>query len=131
MLTGQVYVYLEALNAMVADRHDALSGQTNQLIAQDVERVLKLAESGKGHNPELMKDLLATRAQMKAPSDLGSVRGLMTDLRSRVTALSWRAEAGDSRARLEAGLVEGELRHVQVMFGEHSNDFAVLEKYEA
>ncbi|KAI9842134.1 MAG: hypothetical protein M1838_003253, partial [Thelocarpon superellum] len=124
----EVYVYMEALNAVVADRHDALTGQTNRLIAEEVMRAKGKANRGEGHAPELMKELLELRSQVKPPNELGSIRAIVTELRGLATALSGPAESGDARAGLELQLVEVELRRVQRVSSEQSKAMADLER---
>lgn len=72
----QVYVYVDALRALIADRHDIVTGQENELIKHEMLVALKQAKDGQGHSPELLKQLLSVRNKLKPPKDLGSVRGM-------------------------------------------------------
>ena len=73
----QVYVYVDALRALVADRHDIVTGQENELIKHEMLVALKQAKDGQGHFPELLKQLISVRNKLKPPKDLGSVRGMV------------------------------------------------------
>ena len=72
----QVYVYVDALRALIADRHDIVTGQENELIKHEMLVALKQAQDGQGHSPELLKHLLSVRNKLKPPKDHGSVRGM-------------------------------------------------------
>lgn len=72
----QVYVYVDALRALIADRHDIVTGQENELIKHEMLVALKQAKDGQGHSPELLKQLLSIRNKLKPSKDLGSVRGM-------------------------------------------------------
>ena len=72
----QVYVYVDALRALIADRHDIVTGQENELIKHEMIVALKQARDGQGHSPGLLKQLLSVRNKLKPPKDFGSVRGM-------------------------------------------------------
>jgi E3 ubiquitin-protein ligase SHPRH len=44
----EVIVYVQALRAVISDRHDALTGQENQLVAHETKTSLRLAEHEEG-----------------------------------------------------------------------------------
>jgi len=95
---------------MVADRQDALTGQTNQLIREETQFALNMAKEGNGNDPELVKTLFNLRAQLKPSEELGSIREAVAELRSIATAL--RVEPGN-RAALELAVIEKPLRTLQ------------------
>lgn len=104
----EVYVYLEALRALVADRHDALSGQSNELIKHEMAFALQRANEGAGHSPDLLKQLLAVRAGLKPGEDLGSIRGIVTELRVLKST-----QNGSSRANTEVTMINSVLQTLQ------------------
>ncbi|KAI9814757.1 MAG: hypothetical protein M1827_003023 [Pycnora praestabilis] len=125
----EVYVYMEALRAMVADRHDAITGQENVLIARDMKFALEQANEGKGHNPELLKSLLIVRAQLKpAAEEMGSLRGIIAEVRSVVTSLRWQEGQGSGRASAELAIVEQELKSIQEISNDQAKAASALEK---
>lgn len=124
----EVMVYVQALRAAVADRHDALTGQENLLIRNDIKTALKLAKEGEGAFPEKTVDLLNTRLQIKPTKEMGSLRGIVTDLRGLVTSLKPDAEGGSLRAQNELAIVEKQLSVIQKQFSEQIKATAALEK---
>ncbi|KAL9119541.1 MAG: hypothetical protein Q9187_003907, partial [Circinaria calcarea] len=104
----EVYVYLEALRALVADRHDALSGQSNELIKHETAFALERAKEGAGHSPDLLRQLLAVRSGLKPGEGLGSIRGIVTELRVLKTA-----QNASSRANTEAAIMGNVLQILQ------------------
>lgn len=88
----QVYVYVGALRSLVADRHDILTGQHNELIYHEMSVASRQAKEGLGHSPELLLDLLSVRDRLKPTKDVGSVRGIITELREIKTTLRGAAE---------------------------------------
>ncbi|KAL5363771.1 SNF2 family N-terminal domain-containing protein [Aspergillus floccosus] len=100
----EMYVYMEALRAMFADRHDALTGQRNILIAHEVKTGIVQAKKGEGPSPKLFLEVMDIRSQLK--SDAGrSLRAIITELRSLATSLEWQANEGSARARAELEIV--------------------------
>ena len=124
----EVMVYVQALRAAIADRHDALTGQENLLIKNDIKTALKLAKEGEGAFPEKTIELLNARLQIKPTKEMGSLRGIVTDLRGLVTALKPDAENGSSRAQAELAIVEKQLGVTQKQFSEQIKATAALEK---
>ncbi|KAI9755427.1 MAG: hypothetical protein M4579_004284 [Chaenotheca gracillima] len=114
----EVYVYMEALRAVVADRHGALTGEVNLLIQEDMESALKQAKRGDGHHPELLQSLLAIRESIKPTGDLGSFRETIASLRSSTASLRNQEKDGSHRARMELSIIEKQLKSLQAMFGE-------------
>ena len=123
-----MYVYLEAINAAVADRHEAITGQINALITNDAKRLLDQARRLQGHDPALMRELLSIRAQIKPPASLGSIRGIVSELRSLSTNLTFQVDAGSTRARVELSIVESELRKAQAIATAQTKINSALER---
>ena len=110
----EVYVYMEALRAAVADRYDALTGQNNTLIRGEMTTALQQAIRGEGHSPELMQQLLNLRMKVKPKEELGCLRGFITELRSVQTNLRVQEMRGSSRVIAEIGLVNRALENLQL-----------------
>ena len=124
----EVYVYMEALRAVVADRHDALTGQTNFLIRGEMATALQQAKRREGHSPELMQRLLAERSKAKPKNELGSVRGIITELRSLKVTLRAQEERGSSRAATEIAMINKALDALQLDSARQSKAVISLEK---
>jgi E3 ubiquitin-protein ligase SHPRH len=124
----EVMVYVQALRAAIADRHDALTGQENQLVSHEVKTTLRLAKDGEGPFPEKTLELLNARTQIKPTKDMGSIRGIVAELRALSTALRSDAENGSMRAQNELSIVERQLQAIQKQFSEQTKVTAALEK---
>ena len=109
----EVYVYMEGLRALVADRRDALTGLENILIKTEMATSLQQATQGNGHAPELMRSLLLRRQALKPTQDMGSLRRLLAELRTMKTILRAHEERGSSRAHVEAAIVNSALYRLQ------------------
>lgn len=105
----EVYVYVDALRALIADRHDIITGQQNELIKHEMNVALKQAKEGQGHSPELLIKLLTVRNGLLPAKGSISVRGLITEIREFKTTLRSAAEKGSSRAAAELLIVNGAL----------------------
>ncbi|KAL5333751.1 SNF2 family N-terminal domain-containing protein [Aspergillus crustosus] len=124
----EMYVYMEALRALFADRHDALTGQTNVLIAHEVKVAMSHAQKGEGASPKLYLEVMRKRSQLKPGPELGSLRAVITELRSLGTALEWQANEGSSRARAELEIVTMVLKNVVHISTEQTRIVSSLEK---
>ena len=124
----EMYAYMEALRALYADRSDVLTGQTNTLIAHEVKVALRAAKAGEGHAPEVLISLMAEREKNQVPVDLGSLRGIVTEIRHLITALQWQEGAGSTRARAELGIANGILQLTQQMSSSQTKTITALEQ---
>ncbi|PKY04018.1 DEAD box-containing helicase-like transcription factor/DNA repair protein [Aspergillus campestris IBT 28561] len=127
-LQDEMYVYMEALRAMFADRNDALTGQKNTLIAHEVKMGIIQAQKGEGPSPKLYLETMNARSDIKPEPQLGSLRGIISELRSLTTSLEWQANEGSSRARAELGLVTLVLKHASNMASEQTKAALNLSK---
>ncbi len=119
---------MEALQAAVADRHDALTGQKNEYTKTNVRRLFEMARDGEGHSPALMMALLKTRDEINPSKDLGSVREIISELRGVHTSLRWQAIENNSRANAELALIEQQLKEAQQISVEQAKAITGLEK---
>ncbi|KAE8414924.1 proteasome stabiliser-domain-containing protein [Aspergillus pseudocaelatus] len=124
----EMYVYMEALRAMFADRHDALTGQKNVLIAHEVKSGIVQAQKGEGPSPSLFLQMMNTRSRIKPDPQLGSLRGIISELRSLATSLEWQTSGGNSRAHAELELVTLVLQNASQMASEQAKVAANMEK---
>ncbi|CZR57904.1 related to S.pombe rad8 protein and Rdh54p [Phialocephala subalpina] len=135
-LQDEVEIFLQALRAAIADRHDALTGQQNALVEYDVKTALDLAlgkkdtlgEGIRGPAPEKMIEMLGIRREIKPARTLGSVRGFVAELRTLATSLRPNAENGNARAQNELTIVEKQLKDTQKQLSEQMKVTAALEK---
>ncbi|KAH0566125.1 hypothetical protein GP486_000486 [Trichoglossum hirsutum] len=123
-----LYVYMEALRAAVADRHDVLTGQSNFLIQEEMKVAANNAKNGKGPLPELLLNLLSVRSHLKPSQDIPSMRSLVADLRALSATLRWQEEEGSTRARAELAIAEKELSNFQGFLRDQMKTTANLEQ---
>ncbi|KAJ5670258.1 uncharacterized protein N7477_005621 [Penicillium maclennaniae] len=124
----EMYVYMEALRSMYADRHDALTGQKNILISHEVKLGIIQAQKGEGPSPELFLRIMNTRSELMPDPELGSLRGIVSELRSLVTSLEWQAGEGNSRVNSELEIVGMVLKNAGQMISEQLKVSSSLER---
>jgi E3 ubiquitin-protein ligase SHPRH len=124
----EMYVYMEALRVMFADRHDALTGQRNDLINHEVKMGLIQAGKEEGPSPELYISIMKTRNRLKPIHEVGTLRGIISELRSLATSLEWQESGGSSRARAELVIVNEVLARASKMSNEQAKAVSSLEK---
>ncbi|OQE14245.1 hypothetical protein PENSTE_c037G08238 [Penicillium steckii] len=124
----EMYVYMEALRSMYADRHDALTGQKNILISHEVKAGILQAQKGEGPSPELFLSVMNIRSELVPDPELGSLRGIVSELRSLVTSLEWQASGGSSRASAELEMVGQVLKNAGQLITEQLKISSSLER---
>jgi E3 ubiquitin-protein ligase SHPRH len=124
----EVMVYVQALRAVIADRYDALTGQENKLTEYDVKWALTLAKKGEGAFPEKTLELLAARKHIKPTKEMGSVRGIISELRGLATSLRTDAQNGNVRAQNELSIIEAQLNATQKQLAEQTKANSAIEK---
>jgi E3 ubiquitin-protein ligase SHPRH len=124
----KMYVYMEALRAMYADRHDALTGQKNILISHEAKAGIAQAKKGEGPSPPLFLSIMRTRSELMPDPNLGSLRGIVSELRSLVGSLEWQASGGSSRASAELEMVSLVLKNAGQMIAEQLKISSSLER---
>ena len=123
-----MYVYMEALRALVADRHDCLTGQRNVLIEHEMAFALNQARQGAGHNPELAQRLLSTRSQLKPKHELGSIRGVISELRALKVSLQGPEDKGIGRTGAEISIINNVLDRLQLDASKQAKIVTSLER---
>lgn len=124
----EIFCYVQALRTVIADRHETLTGQENKLIHYESKTALRLAKEGGGAFPEKTVELLQTREGLKTSKQMGSVRGVVGELRALATSLRPDAENANSRAHAELTIVNMQLKKTQKQLSDHTKATAALEK---
>ena len=123
----KVYIYVEAIRALVADRRDALTGEVNILVRDEMNRSLGLANKGEGHAPELALQMLTKRLELKPKEELRSIRGIIAELGAIKTTLKGQEERGNSRTKAELQVVNTALGQLQLERTKHTKVVVELE----
>lgn len=110
-------VYFQALKSAIADRQDAISGQTNELVKHETEYSIRLAKNGGGPAPEKLIELLQKRAELKPKMSHTSMRGAIGELRGLQLRLS-RDLATTNRDIIEGSLVTNLLNSTQKLLSQ-------------
>ncbi|KAL8713493.1 MAG: hypothetical protein Q9220_002355 [cf. Caloplaca sp. 1 TL-2023] len=121
-----VYSYVDALRAVVSDFHDVVTGQRNMLIDHEMKVSLGQANAGLGHSPELLRELLRIRQELKPPAGVGSIRGVLTDIRELRNGLRAQLEKGNVRAGAELAVVNSSLSMAQSLSTNFSKETTTL-----
>jgi E3 ubiquitin-protein ligase SHPRH len=132
----ELYVYIMALRTLIADRNAATHGLQDTLVEHELRAAEKQAlrkdidgeKEARGHAPELVIDVAETRRKLQAILKGGSLKGIVSGVRSLATALQWRADSGDSRALAELSVVQKHLARIQAIVTQQTKTIAELEK---
>lgn len=108
----QVYVYMDALRLLAADRHELLTGQNNARVEHEMHVALQKASQGGEHIWALIRNLLSIRGKLKPSKEMGSVRGVITELRDLNTSVRGQAENGNTRAAAEVAIIHASLQNL-------------------
>ncbi|KAK4698047.1 hypothetical protein P7C71_g105, partial [Lecanoromycetidae sp. Uapishka_2] len=123
----EVYVYVDLLEALIADRHEMVTGQVNGNVSHAMAVALKQAKESQGHSPELFQRLILIRNQLKPPEGR-SVRALLMEIRELKTTLRQSTENGNTRAAAELLLVNGALTKLTQISNEQTKAVTGLER---
>ncbi|GAB0136818.1 DNA helicase rad5 [Epichloe bromicola] len=119
-------VYVTTLRAAIADRQDAISGQTNELAKHETETSLKLAKAGNGPAPEKMAAMLKLRAEIKPKMANLSMRAAVAEFRALQSRMSRDAAPG-GREAVESKIASDQLRSIQAQINEQTKAALALE----
>ncbi|KAM3075621.1 hypothetical protein ACMFMG_007757 [Clarireedia jacksonii] len=125
-LQDEVMVYVHALRTMIADRHKFLTGITNNLAEQEAKAAVREAKAGKGPYPEKTLELFYIREQ-HVHKDQGTLREIVSELRTIASSLRSDAEDGNLRAQHELSIIEEQLS-IHKHLTEQSKVITALEK---
>jgi E3 ubiquitin-protein ligase SHPRH len=129
----ELYVYIMALRTLVADRNTAVNGLQDTLVEHELKAAEKQAlrtddEGDRGHAPELVLEVIKRRRELQAKQHAGSLRGVVSSIRSLMTTLQWRANSGDVRASSELSILQTHITKVQAIVTEQAKAITELEK---
>lgn len=131
-LQDEILVYVLVLRTAVADRQDALSGQKNYLVDHEYRGAVRQARQGEGAFPEKLLELFSIRDSLKprpVPGDtLGSLRGIVSELRAMSTKLRHDATDGNQRANAELTIVMNQLKLAQSQMTEQTKVTVAMEQ---
>ncbi|KAI9158762.1 ATP-dependent helicase [Paramyrothecium foliicola] len=122
----ELMVYVTALRAAIADRQEAITGQSNELIRYETEAASKMAQEGDGPAPELLIDLLKNRAAAKPQAARTTMRGAISHLRSLQSRLT-RNSVEKPREALEHKIASDQLKATQLLLNEQNKAILALE----
>ncbi|KAF5599812.1 rad8 Rdh54p [Fusarium pseudoanthophilum] len=120
-IQDELMVYVQALRAIIADRQDALTGQTNELIKHETQTSLRLAANEEGPAPEKLIELLTLRDQIKPRST--SMRKAISEFRGLTSKLA----RDTTRSILEGRIADRQLKATQAILNTQSKLTAALE----
>lgn len=123
----EMMVYVTALRAAIADRQDAISGQTNELIKHETETMMRLAKDGDGPAPEKFLELMQIRAHLKPGSEHCSMRGSLSRLRALISKLARDESTGSYRAEMEGKIATKHLKETHAFLTEQNKAALGLE----
>ena len=121
----EVFVYVTALRAIIADRSCTLTGMPNFRTDQEVQEAVRFAKSDEGHSPKLMLEVMDIREKHKPDLANGSLRSVIADFRALATSLQWQ---GTERANVELAIVERHLKEAQRISSAQMKLISDLEK---
>ncbi|KAJ5022642.1 SNF2 family N-terminal domain-containing protein [Bipolaris maydis] len=132
-IQDELYVYIMALRTLVADRHAAVHGLQDALIEHEMKAAEKQAlnkEPGadRGHAPELVVETANVRRRLKSMLKAGSLKGVISGIRSLINSVQWKAEAGDVRAASELTILQEQFKKVQAIATDQAKAITELEK---
>jgi E3 ubiquitin-protein ligase SHPRH len=125
-IQDELVAYIQALRAIIEDRFDALTGQSNELVRTEIKSALRLAKNGEGAAPEKTIALLKERDQVKPPENLGSIRGIISDLRGIAVSLKIDADGGSARAATELAILDKERIKIQTQASQQNKIVVTL-----
>ncbi|PSN60600.1 hypothetical protein BS50DRAFT_579125 [Corynespora cassiicola Philippines] len=124
----ELYVYIMALRTLVADRGATVNGLQDHLVEHELREAERQARAKQGHAPELVLEVVQTRNKLRSEVEAGSLKGVVSGIRSLLTSLQWRADGGEARAAAELALVQKQLAKVQSMATDEAKTLVELEK---
>lgn len=129
----ELYVSIMALRTLVADRNLAVHGLRDNLIDEEIKAAEKKARTNnpqedKGHAPELLLEFTQQRKELMSILHGSSLKGVIAELRSKITPLQWRAENDDSRAAAESIVLQKHLSSVQAIMAQQTKALLEMEK---
>lgn len=125
-IQDELMVYVQALRAVIADRLDAMSGQTNELIKHETQASLRMAKEGEGPAPQKLLELMEIRTRIKPQTVDTSMRAAISEFRSLGLRLG-NEERRTQRVAAEHTITLEHLKSTQTMLREQSKVATALE----
>ncbi|KAF4120181.1 E3 ubiquitin-protein ligase SHPRH [Geosmithia morbida] len=122
----ELIIYSQVLRVAVADRQDAMTGQTNELANHEAQVSIRMAKNDEGPMPEKLLELFTLRDKIKPQLGPLSMRGAISELRSLVMRLRNEPSQTD-RVRMELSLASKLLSETQAALSEQLKASASLE----
>lgn len=107
----KLMVYVLLLKAVIADRQDAILGQTNELIRHEMDIATMNAQNELSPAPELFLELSNVREQLKPGPMAVSVRGVISSLRHLKNRYS--KDDASERHALEGRIADMQMQAIQ------------------
>ncbi|KAF2797659.1 ATP-dependent DNA helicase [Melanomma pulvis-pyrius CBS 109.77] len=132
-IQDELYVYTLALRALCADRNAAVNGLKDKLIEYEMNFAEKLAQNNqpdqpRGHAPELLLEIVKVRRKLIPAEGDGSLKAVVSGVRSILTSLQWRADGGDNRAASELAIMQKQFLEIQKITTDQAKVLTELEK---
>lgn len=121
-LMDETVVYITILRCAIADREEAMSGQTNELVKHEAKMHLRLAKDGEGPFPERLLQLFAQREEVRPQAQL-SLRAAVGELRTAANKL--RVDP-TNRAKLELAIISEQMKATQKQLSEQQKVAAAM-----
>lgn len=126
-LQDELMVYVTALRAAIADRQDAISGQSNELIRHETLTSIQYAKDGNGPAPEKLLELLEIRARANPRVEGFSMRSALSQFRTITVMYSREAGGATSRTVAEHKIATLHLESTQDRIKQQSKAALALE----
>ncbi|KAF2133985.1 hypothetical protein P153DRAFT_427863 [Dothidotthia symphoricarpi CBS 119687] len=128
----ELYVYMMAYRTLVADRSTAVHGLKNELVDHEIDyaenQTREKEPQKRGHAPELVVEVAHARRKLQSILEVGSLKGVISSVRSLLTSLQWKADGGDSRAIAELNVVQKHFARIQVITTDQAKIVTAMEK---
>lgn len=125
-IQDELMIYVQAIRAIIADRQDSMSGQTNEMVKFETQKSLRMARDGEGPAPEKLLELMEMRARRKPQTTDISMRAAISEFRSLVSKLS-NEEHRTQRNTVEHSIAVEHLQATQAALAEQSKIITALE----
>ncbi|KAH7152481.1 SNF2 family N-terminal domain-containing protein [Dactylonectria estremocensis] len=120
-IQDDLMVYVQALRSVIADRQDAMSGQTNELIKHETQTTLRLARNHEGPAPSKLIELMELRGQRRPTST--SMRAAISEFRALISRLA----RDSNRGVMEGEIADKQLKATQVLLSKQNKAAVALE----
>lgn len=120
-IQDELMVYVQVLRAAIADRQEALTGLTNELITYETKTSLRFAQEGEGPAPGKLIELTQMRLEMQPKTT--TMRKAISEFRS----LASRLARDSNRSIMESEIADMQLKATQKFLIQQTKAAASLE----